>query len=108
LALSCGTTSSILNVERLCSEASRLIEAGDFSTAENKLVAAQAMLASLPVESTKGGNAGTSMTWNPETINALLANVRRLAANASAKALQSSGGLVLMPLSLRPARCSGV
>lgn len=106
--MSCGTTTSVQNVERLCAEASRLIEAADYTNAENKLVAAQAMMAALPVSSQKGGLAGTGMEWNPETINELLKNVRRLSAQSSANALQNSGGMTLMPLSLRPARCSGV
>ena len=77
------------------------IEAGDYTTAERKAVAALGLVGALPKIATKSGEAGSSIEWTHESITELIKSIRSLRANTPSAAMAGSGGLVLMPLQFR-------
>ena len=70
----------VSSMQSLIDEASDAIGAGNWDTAETKLLQAKAKLAGLPDSSDQ---AGTSMSWR-QTITSLLKDVRRKRGNAKA------------------------
>lgn len=99
-------SASLDQVETLMTEANAALGAGDYDTAELKAVSAQGLLSAIPNQAAKQGFAGGSQGFRHETIGEFIENIRRLRARAALRANASSGGLGLLPLSLRPARYS--
>lgn len=67
---------SYADVEAKMNEAVAAIEAGDYSTAINKAIAAQGLFGILP-EGEKTGNAGEKLAWNTDAIDQFIANIRK-------------------------------
>lgn len=65
-------------VQTLMDAAVTAIGSGDYTTALNKAVAAQVILAIVPdmVRNPSGGG-GQTMTWTRQTVNDLIVNLRR-------------------------------